>query len=61
MTNLYCRSMEAFLKNGITQKDAKRRHSDYEEQRKINVELVLKDMMLANTRMNNRKATSVLK
>jgi hypothetical protein len=53
--------MEAFLKNGITQKDAKRRHSDYEEQRKINVELVLKDMMLANTRMNNRKATSVLK
>lgn len=55
------RSVESFLKKGIAQKDAHRRFIEYEERRKMNVELVLKDMMITNSRSNNRKATSVLK
>ena len=59
--NNNCRSVEAFLKKGITQKDAHKRYIEYEERRKMNIELVLKDMMISNSRANNRKATSVLK
>ena len=33
---------------------------EYEERRKRNVETVLKDLMLANSRTNYRKTTSVL-
>ena len=36
------------------------RWMEYEERRKRNVETVLKDLMLANSRTNYRKATSVL-
>ena len=57
---LNCRTVEAFLKKGITQHDAQERWAEYEERRKRNVETVLKDLMLANSRTNYRKTTSVL-
>ena len=55
------RTVEAFLKKGISQMDAQKRWQEYEERRKMNVELVLRDLMTMNTRAHHRKAASVLK
>ena len=55
------RGIEMFLKKGVVQKDAAKRQAEYEDQRKLNVELVLKELtMNNNARSMPRKATSVL-
>jgi len=57
---LYPRSVEAFLSKGITAVDADRRYQEYEESRKRNIELILKESLSANARNSNRKAHSTM-
>ena len=54
------RSIDFFLKKGLVQKDSQKRMEENEEQRKLLIELVLKEIYSQNTRPSNRKATSVL-
>ena len=54
------RSVESFLNKGITQADANKRARDWEDRRKRNIELILKESMQANARQSTRKANSVL-
>jgi len=44
----------------LVQKDSQKRMEENEEQRKLLIELVLKEIYSQNTRPSNRKATSVL-
>ena len=57
----FCRSVEFYLKKGLlTQEDAQKRYISFEEQRKMDIELVLRELFSQNSRTMNRKATSVL-
>ena len=56
----HCRSVDFFLKKGLTQEDSQKRYISFEEQRKMDIELVLRELFSQNSRTMNRKATSVL-
>ena len=56
-----CRSVDSFLKKGLTQADAQKRWEVYEVRRKTEVELVLREVYSNNARSNNRNNSSFLK
>ena len=55
------RAVDSFLKKGIGMQEAQKRQQVYEEHRKLNIDMLLREFASEKSRMLNRKANSVLK
>ena len=49
------------MKKGINMQEAQKRQRVYEEHRKLNIDMLLREIALEKSRLHNRKANSVLK
>ena len=57
----FCRAVDSFMKKGINMQEAQKRQRVYEEHRKLNIDMLLREIALEKSRLHNRKANSVLK
>ena len=48
------------MKKGINMQDTQKRQQVYEEHRKLNIDMLLRELASEKSRMPNRKANSVL-
>ena len=49
------------MKKGINMQEAQKRQRVYEEHRKLNIDMLLREIAQEKSRLHNRKANSVLK